>query len=218
MRAEIDNAMHRAQQPPRTASAPDGDPIPSLQPGENQSVHLPIENPRNPFPISKISQINRYKIRRTGSALRPSNKTGEPAVDGYTCRTKIGVSRTPSTKLPKLMDTLFAGLGFTLSRLIEVTRSKFENPTAGASPTTRLRGWTGRRGRWRRGFEGSRRWCSFRRRPGGNGRSGRPDPSMRLRVCQPMRARSLARISASSGAEAEPFFLARRWRQSRLFT
>src|SRR5579863_2396268 len=104
MRAEIDNAMHTAQQTPRIAPTPD--PMPSVQGDENQSVHLPVENSRNSFAISKSSQINRYRI--DGPAPRahhrcPAAPRSEPvAIDRHACQSKKRLKPMPINKTAKI--------------------------------------------------------------------------------------------------------------------
>src|SRR5579863_3415956 len=104
MRAEIDNAMHTAQQTLRVAAAPD--PIPSVKREENQSAHLPIEKSRNSFPIIKTSKINRYRIDGPAPRAhhrRPAARRSEPlAIDRHACRSKKHLKPMPINKTAKI--------------------------------------------------------------------------------------------------------------------
>src|SRR5579863_5549353 len=76
-------------------------------------------NRRKPLGISYMKISTRNSLQHSQSSSLTSRTRGSwssPAqFDRYTCRTKSAVSPCPSTKLPKLIDTLLTGFADTKS-------------------------------------------------------------------------------------------------------
>jgi len=62
-------------------------PFGARNPGQNQSVHLPIDFSRKPRAISKIPKINRYKIATFEDRL-PDSVSGQSPQHVILCSTR----------------------------------------------------------------------------------------------------------------------------------
>jgi hypothetical protein len=65
---------------------------------------------RHSSAITETLQMNSYRMSPPEDRPAQSSESDGSSIDGYAVPSKIGVSLTPSAKLPKLMDTLLGGL------------------------------------------------------------------------------------------------------------